>query len=59
VKFWIKDGKLSRFQTHVTGKSTDPDGNPVDIDRTTTVDIKDIGSTKIDVPADVVKKIGG
>jgi hypothetical protein len=59
VKFWIKDGKLSRFQSHVTGKTTDRDNNPVDIDRTTTVDIKDIGSTKIDVPADVLKKIGG
>lgn len=59
AKFWIKDGKLSRYTFHVTGKSTDRDGNPVDIDRTTTVDIKDIGSTKIDAPADIVKKIGG
>jgi hypothetical protein len=59
VKFWIKDGKLSRFQFHVTGKTTDQDNNPVDVDRTTTVDIKDVGSTKIDVPADVLKKIGG
>jgi hypothetical protein len=59
VKFWIKDGKLSRYQTKVTGKTTDRDGNPQDIDRTTTVEIKDIGSTKITVPDDVLKKIGG
>ena len=50
VKFWIKDGKLSRYQTKVTGKTDNRDGDPVDIDRTTTVEIKDIGSTKITVP---------
>jgi hypothetical protein len=59
VKFWIKDGKLSRYVFKVTGKSTDRDGNPVDIDRTITVDIKSVGSTKIDVPEDIVKKISG
>ena len=59
VKFWIKDGKLSRYQTKVTGKTTDRNGDPQDIDRTTTVEIKDIGSTKITVPDDVLKKIGG
>jgi hypothetical protein len=59
VKFWIKDGKLSRYQYKVTGKTTNRDGDPVDIDRTVTVEIKDVGTTKIDVPADVLKKIGG
>jgi len=59
VKFWIEDGKLSRYQTKITGKTVDRDGNPVDIDRTTTVEIKDIGSTKITVPDDILKKIGG
>ncbi len=59
VKFWIKDGKLSRYQTKVTGKTTNRDGDPVDIDRTTTVEIKNVGSTKITVPDDILKKIGG
>ena len=59
VKFWIKDGKLSRYQFKVTGKTTNRDGDPVDLDRTTTVEIKDIGTTKITVPDDVLKKIGG
>jgi hypothetical protein len=59
VKFWIKDGKLSRYQYKVTGKTTDRDGNPMDIDRTTTVEIKDVGTTKITVPDDILKKIGG
>jgi hypothetical protein len=59
VKFWIKDGKLSRYQYKVTGKTTDRDGNPLDIDRTITVEIKDVGTTKITVPDDILKKIGG
>jgi hypothetical protein len=59
VKFWIKDGKLSRYQTKVTGQTVDRDGNPQDIDRTTTVEIKDVGTTKITVPDDILKKIGG
>ena len=59
VKFWIKDGKLTRYQTKITGKTEDRDGNPVDIDRTTTVEIKDVGTTKITVPDDILKKIGG
>jgi hypothetical protein len=59
VKFWIKDGKLSRYQYKVTGKTTDRDGNPMDIDRTTTVEIKDVGTTTINVPDDILKKIGG
>lgn len=59
VKFWIKDGKLSRYVFKVTGKTTDRDQNPVDIDRTTTTEIKDIGKTTISVPDDVLKKISG
>lgn len=57
VKIWLKNGVLSKYQIKVTGKTTDRNGDPADIDRTTTVDIKDIGSTKI--PDEAVKKIGG
>ena len=32
-------------------------GNDVDIDRTTTVAIKDIGTTKVEVPDDAKKKL--
>ena len=32
-------------------------GNDVDIDRTTTVEIKDVGSTKVDVPEEANKKL--
>jgi hypothetical protein len=56
VKFWITDGKLSKYETHVSGKVSF-NGNDRDIDRTTTVEIKDVGTTKIDVPDDAKKKL--
>lgn len=56
VTFWLTDGKLTKYQFHVTGSMTFND-NPIDIDRTTTVVISDIGTTKIEVPDDAKKKI--
>ena len=56
VKFWIKDGVLSRYEYNLKG-SMDMMGNPMDIDRTTGVDIKDVGATKIEVPDDAKKKM--
>ena len=57
VKFWVKDGVLSKYQTHVKG-SVSFGGQDRDVDRTTTVEIKDIGSTKISVPEEAQKKLG-
>ncbi len=57
VKFWIKDGVIVKYQTKVTGTTKNRDGDDMDIDRTTTVEIKDIGSTKIAVPDEVKKKM--
>ena len=56
VKFWIKDGILSKYQIKVQGTVTF-NGNDRDVDRTTTIDIKDIGSTKIQVPDEAKKKL--
>jgi hypothetical protein len=49
AKFWIKDGALSKFEFKLSGKM-DFNGNSVDLDRTTTVEIKDVGTTKVEVP---------
>jgi hypothetical protein len=57
VKFWIKDGVLFKYEYNVQGKMTF-NNTDRDINRTTTVEIKDIGSTKLDVPDDAKKKIG-
>jgi hypothetical protein len=55
VKFWVTDGKLVKYQVHITG-TVSRNGNDRDVDRTTTTVIKEVGTTKIAV-ADEVKKI--
>ena len=56
VKFWIKDGQLTKFESKLTGK-VDFNGNEVDVDRTSTIEIKDVGTTKVEVPAEARKKL--
>lgn len=56
VKFWIKDGVLSKIETNVQGKVTAGERNS-EINRTTTVEIKDVGATKMDVPAEAKQKL--
>lgn len=56
VKFWIKDGQLTKYETHLQG-TISFNGNDRDVDRTTTVEIKDIGTTKVEVPDDAKKKL--
>jgi hypothetical protein len=57
VKFWVKDGVLTKYQTKVTGTMKNRDGDDMDIDRTTTVEIKEVGATKITVPDEAQKKM--
>ena len=54
AKFWLKDGVLSKYEYRLQGK-VDFNGNEVDLDRDTTVEIKDIGTTKVTVPAEAKK----
>jgi hypothetical protein len=56
VKFWIKDGALTKFQTHVTGK-VEFNGEERDIDRTVTTEVKDVGTTKLSLPDEAKKKL--
>jgi hypothetical protein len=56
AKFWLKDGQLSKYEYKVTG-SMDFNGNNMDIDRTTTVEIKDVDNTKVEVPEGAKKKL--
>ena len=56
VKFWLKDGVLSKYEAKVSGKVTF-NGNERDVDRTMTVEIKDVGTTKVEVPEDAKKKL--
>jgi len=56
VKFWLKDGTLSKYEFNVKG-TVSFNGNDFDQDRTTTVDIKDVGATKTEVPEGAKKKL--
>jgi hypothetical protein len=55
VKYWLKDGTLSRMQVKVQGIVAF-NGQERDVDRTETIEIKDVGSAKIDVPAEAKQK---
>jgi hypothetical protein len=57
VKFWIKDGVLTKYELKVSGTTKNRDGDDVDIDRTTTVEIKDVGTTTITVPDEAKGKM--
>lgn len=56
AKFWLKDGQLAKYEYNVKGTMSFG-GNDFDIDRTTTVEIKDVGSTKVEVPAEAKGKV--
>ncbi len=56
VKFWLADGKLAKYRFHVQG-TVSFNGNDRDVDRTTTVEIKDVNKTKVEVPDDAKKKL--
>lgn len=57
VKFWIKDGALMKYEFNVKGKVTGRDDQEFDIDRTTTVEVKDVGKTKLSLPDEAKKKL--
>ncbi len=56
AKFWVKDGILTKYEFQVKG-SMSFNGNDRDIDRKTTVEIKETGKPKLEVPEDAIKKV--
>ena len=52
--FWVDGGQLTKFEYSVKGTITF-NGNERPVDRTVTVAISDVGTTKIEVPADAKK----
>lgn len=56
VTFWLTDGKLAKYEVHVSGTMSF-NGNDRDIDRTTLTEIKDVGTTKVEVSDDAKKKL--
>jgi hypothetical protein len=56
ARFWIKDGVLARYEFKLKGKMKFGD-NEFPNDRTTTVEIKDVNKTKVEVPEAARKKV--
>jgi hypothetical protein len=56
VKFWVKEGALVKYEFNLKG-TISFNGNDRDMDRTTTVEIKDVGTTKVSVPEEAAKKL--
>jgi hypothetical protein len=56
AKFWLNDGVLVKYEYNLQGKIT-VNNEERDINRTTTVEFKDVGKTKVDVPAEAKKKL--
>lgn len=57
VKYWLKDGTIAKMEVKVSGTMTFQDQDR-DISRTTTYEFKDVGSTKVEVPAEAKAKLG-
>jgi len=56
VKFWIKDGIIVKVETTLDGKMTFGQ-REVEIHRTATTEIKDVGSTRIELPEEAKKRL--
>jgi hypothetical protein len=56
LKIWLKDGALTKYEYKVSGKR-DNNGESQDIERTTTIEIKDVGKTTVEMPDDAKKKL--
>lgn len=56
VTYWLKDGAIAKVQTHVKG-TVSANGEDREIDRKTTTEFSAVGSTKLEVPEEVTKKL--
>ncbi len=54
VKFWLKDGAISKYEVATSGK-TEWNGEERALDSKRAVELKEVGSTKIEVPEAVQK----
>lgn len=58
VKFWLKAGQLAKYEFIIRGKiTTGTSKEETEVSRTTTVEIKDVGITKVSLPDEAKKKL--
>ncbi|HRY50813.1 MAG TPA: hypothetical protein P5186_22415 [Candidatus Paceibacterota bacterium] len=56
VKFWLKEGALVKYEFKLKG-TVSFNNNEFENDRITTVELKDVGATKLTVPDEAKKKL--
>jgi hypothetical protein len=57
VKFWVQNGELTRYEYNVQGKVMGREDNEIPINRTTTVELKNVGKTRLELPEEAKKKL--
>jgi hypothetical protein len=58
VQFRVADGSITGYEFNIRGRrSLGEDHNESTLDRTTVVEIMDVGSSKISVPGEAIKKL--
>lgn len=58
VKFWLKDGVLAKYEVNVQGRMAGRDGQEIEVNRTTTTEISNVGTTKVEVAEEAKKVLG-
>jgi hypothetical protein len=56
VRFWTREGALIKYELRIQGHVTWGE-NESDLDRTTTTEIKNVGKTKLELPAEAKQKM--
>lgn len=57
VKYWLENGALVKMQVTVSGTFAGQNGDR-DVNRTSTHEFKNVGTTQVEVPEDAKKKLG-
>lgn len=57
ARFWLKGGVLIKYEFNLQGKLSGRDGGESEVNRTTTVEINQVGSTQVAVPAEAKEKL--
>ena len=58
VKFWLEEGVLSKYEYTLKAKMKFGE-REFEINRTVTVEIKDIGKTEVEIPEEALAKLQG
>jgi hypothetical protein len=56
IKFWLKDNLISKYEYGIEAVFS-VEGSDREVKRTCTLEIKDVGATKVSIPEDAAKKL--